>query len=313
MEFKGIDVSTHQGIIDWNKVKEAGIQFAIIRAGYGTESVDSQFKRNADECTRLNIPFGAYWYSYARNLEESKLEVKKFIDTIKQYKLSYPAIIDMEDADGYKSKNGVSNSTCIDICELECLELEKAGYYAMIYANLDWFKNRIDNTKLDRFDKWLAQWSSKPIYNKKFGIWQYTSSGQVIGINGRVDMNIAYSDYPSIIGNLKNNNISTPIAQKKAVDELAREVIDSKWGNGNDRKIRLEAEGYDYNLVQAKVNEILGVKPKVTEITYIVQSGDNLSSIAKKYNTTWQKLYEKNKGAIGSNPNKIYKGQVLKV
>ena len=84
----------------------------------------------------------------------------------------------MEDADSYKKKNGVSYATCIDICEVECLALEKAGYYAMIYANLDWFKNKINSTRLDRFDKWVAQWNSSRSYTKPYGLWQYTSSGK---------------------------------------------------------------------------------------------------------------------------------------
>ena len=359
MEFKGIDVSTHQGTIDWEKVKADGIQFALIRASYGSKSVDAQFKRNADECTRLNIPFGAYLYSYARNTEEAKNEVQNFINAIKPYKLSYPAIIDMEDADSYKSKNGVSYATCIDICEVECIALEQAGYYAMIYANLDWLNNKINSSRLDRFDKWVAQWNSSCNYSKPYGIWQYTSSGKVEGINGNVDMNKSYKDYPSIIAGMKSNNTSAEVTQKsieelanevingkwgvgedrkkrlteagynydtvqakvneimgvtqKSIEELADEVISGKWGVGEDRKKRLTEAGYDYDTVQAKVNEKMGVNNSSSEITYTVKKGDTLSSIASKYNTTWQKIYEKNKSAIGSNPNLIHAGLKLKI
>lgn len=312
MELKGIDVSTHQEIINWEKVKADGVQFAILRASYGTKSVDKQFKRNADECTRLNIPFGAYLYSYARNIEEAKMEVQNFINTIKPYKLSYPAIVDMEDADSYKKKNGVSYATCIDICEVECLALEKAGYYAMIYANLDWFKNKINSTRLDRFDKWVAQWNSSCSYTKPYGLWQYTSSGKVAGINGNVDMNKSYKDYPSIISSLKSNN-TAPEVIVKTVDEIVAEVINGDWDNGDERKKRLTEAGYDYNMIQAKVNEKLGVKTAPKEIIYIVQKGDTLSSIASKYKTTWNKIYEKNRKTIGSNPNLIHAGQKLKI
>ncbi len=312
MELKGIDVSTYQGIINWEKAKADGIQFAILRASYGTKSIDAQFKRNADECTRLNIPFGAYLYSYARNVEEAKLEVQNFINTIKPYKLSYPAIVDMEDADSYKRKNGVSYATCVDICEVECLALEKAGYYAMIYANLDWLKNKINNSRLDRFDKWVAQWNSSCSYNKAYGIWQYTSSGKIAGINGNVDMNKSYKDYPNIINGMKSNNTTHEVIVK-TIDEIVAEVIKGDWDNGEQRKKRLTEAGYDYNVIQAKVNEKLGVKTTTKEIIYIVQKGDTLSSIASKYKTTWNKIYEKNRKTIGSNPNLIYAGQKLKI
>ena len=214
MERKGIDVSKHQGNIDWQKVKNAGVEFAMLRATYGTSSVDLQFRKNAEECTRFDIPFGAYVYSYARNLNEAKDEVQLFIDTIKPYKLSYPAVIDMEDSDGYKEKNGVSYSTCNDICEYECLELEKAGYWATVYANLDWLTNKINSSKLDRFDKWLAQWGSKPTYSKSFGLWQYASHGIIEGISGNVDLNVAYVDYPSWYEN-KTLTTETPEPQTK--------------------------------------------------------------------------------------------------
>ena len=104
-----------------------------------------------------------------------------------------------------------------------------------------------------------------------------------------------------------------PTETKKSVEELAREVIDGKWANQPERQKRLEAAGYNFSEVQNRVNEILGAKPTPTDITYTVKRGDNLSIIAQKYNTTWQKIYDKNKGVIGSNPNLIYPGQVLKI
>ena len=323
-ELKGIDVSVHQGNIDWEKVKNSGIQFAMLRATYGTKAVDGQFKRNADECTRLGIPFGAYVYSYARNTDEARTEVELFINTIKPYKLSYPAVIDMEDADSYKSKNGVTNAACVDICEVECKILEEAGYYAMIYANLDWLKNKINDARLDRFDKWLAQWSNKPTYNKAFGIWQYTSDGDVAGISGRVDMNIAYNDYPAIIGEKQptpaEEEKPQPVPQVnpntytvKAGDTLSG--IASKYGTTYQELARIN-NIENPNLIYP--NQILtlpnGNAPAVSqETTYTVKSGDTLSDIAKKYGTTWQAIYEKNKSIIGSNPNLIYAGQVLKI
>jgi len=106
---------------------------------------------------------------------------------------------------------------------------------------------------------------------------------------------------------------TAPTSPTKSIDELAREVIDGKWANQPERQKRLEAAGYNFSAIQTRVNEILGYKPTSAETTYTVKKDDNLSSIAAKYNTTWQKLYEKNKTVIGSNPNLIYPGQVLKI
>ena len=261
---KGIDVSEHQGNINWDSVKAAGIEFAIIRIAYGQNSVDSKAIRNIEECIRVGIPFGVYTYSYALNINNAVNEANLVIKTLAPYKekIKFPVVIDMEDADGYKSRQGMpSNDTLVSICEKECLMFEEAGYYAAIYANLNWFNNKLNDTRLDRFDKWVAQWSSKCTYNKGYGMWQYTSSGTVNGISGRVDMNYAYKDYPAIIN---TSSTSTNTTTKKTIEQLAKEVLAGNWGNGEDRKNRLTAEGYDYNAVQAQVNELSGVSKKKT-------------------------------------------------
>ena len=209
--YKGIDISYHQGNIDFNKVK-SNVDFIIIRSSYGMYQEDKKFREYANECERLKIPYGFYHYSYARNIEEANKEVTNMIKSIKDYNPTYPIIIDMEDADKWKENNGnPSNEMYQNICDYFCNKLEQNGYYAMIYANKNWFINRLNNSKLDRYDKWLAQWSNKPTYNKKFGIWQYTSKGKINGIKGFVDMDISYVNYPSII---KKTNVKDQILNK---------------------------------------------------------------------------------------------------
>lgn len=209
MEFRGIDISHHQGEIDYTKLKSQ-IDFAIVRTSYGFFNEDRMYKVNISGLENNGIPYGLYHYSYARNLDEAKIEVEGFLNIAKNYNPTYPLIIDMEDADNWKANNGnPSNEMYVRICEYFCKRVEEAGYYAMIYANKNWFETKLNDSRLDRFDKWLAQWSSEPTYNKPFGIWQYTNNGQIDGINGRVDMNISYIDYPSVIGEL---NIEKPTA-----------------------------------------------------------------------------------------------------
>lgn len=138
---KGIDVSEHNGIINWEKVKSQ-IDFAIIRVSYGLHSIDKMAKRNIEECIRLGINFGVYFYSYALNEAQVKTEVHTMLEFIKPYKekILYPVIIDMEDADGYKEKHGMpSNEMLVSICETACNMIGSAGYFPTIYANQSWF------------------------------------------------------------------------------------------------------------------------------------------------------------------------------
>lgn len=238
MSFKGIDVCEFQGKIDWEKVKADGVDFAILRATYGTSNTDSRFKRNADECTRLGIPFGVYVYSYALSVQGAINEAKHLLDVIKGYKLSYPVIIDMEDADGYKKKFGMpSNSTLVDICAKECEMFEEAGYYAMIYASKSWFDTKLKSSKLDRYDKWIAWWYSKAKFDtNEYGMWQYSSSGSVNGISGRIDVDIAYKDYPSKI--LKGGNPSKPAESKTEIKYVnASPYLNVRKGASTKEKI----------------------------------------------------------------------------
>ena len=254
---KGIDISSHNTITNYSLLK-GQIDFAIVRASWGFFQEDVKLKEHIKGLDSVGIPYGLYHYSYARNLDEAKKEVEGFINIAKGLNPTYPLVIDMEDADNWKTKNGnPSNDMYVQICEYFCKRIEEAGYYAMIYASKDWFVNRLNDSRLDRFDKWLAQWSNKPTYNKPFGIWQYTSDGHVDGINGRVDMNECYKDYPSII---KGTSKQEPV--KKSNDEIAKEVLEGKWGNGEDRKNRLTNAGYNYSDVQAIVNKLCE-KPKV--------------------------------------------------
>lgn len=235
-----IDVSEHQGLIDWEKVKPE-IHGAILRCGYGSDfpgQDDTQFKRNANECTRLGIPFGVYLYSYADSAEKARSEAAHVLRLVEGYQLSYPIYLDLEEPGTQK---GAVERACIfgDI-------IEKAGYWCGIYANLNWWENYLIG--LERFTKWVAQYYRVCEYTgAHLDIWQYSAKGQVPGVRGPVDMNECYRDFPrEILGK-----------SGKTVEELAREVIDGKWDNGDERKRRLIAAGYDYDAVQSRVNEIL--------------------------------------------------------
>lgn len=245
---KLIDVSEHQGYFDWEKVKPH-IDGAILRCGYGSDyedQDDAYFRRNADECTRLGIPFGVYLYSYAKTPIQARSEADHVLRQIQGYRLSYPVYLDLEEA---QCRDGVVERACVfgDI-------IEAAGYWCGIYANLYWWEVILKDG-LERFTKWVAQYHSQCDYTgTHLDIWQYTAKGSVDGIPGPVDMNACYRDFPAEI-------LGAGPAVKKKVEDLAWEVIGGHWGNGDHRADALTKAGYDYEAVQARVNQILlGVK-----------------------------------------------------
>lgn len=305
MSLKGIDISSWQKGVNFVNVKNSGIDFVIIRSSFGWFNRDNEFKNHVKGCEAVGLPYGLYHYSYALNLDQAKTEAEGLIKLAKSCNPTYPIVLDMEDADGYKKKSGFpSKETLVQICEYICDQLEKAGFYAMIYASKSWFDTYLNDARLNRFDKWLAHWYiEKP--SMDCGIWQYTDKGKVDGISGNVDMNYAYKDYPAIIKGMSQATPKPAPKPAKTVDELADEVIAGKWGEGEERKNNLTKAGYDYYVVQNRVNEKMGVNQVVT---YTVKKGDTLSGIAKKYGTTVNEIAKKNNI---KNVNLIFPGQVL--
>lgn len=298
---KGIDVSYANGRLDWSKLD---VDFAIIRIGYGGDikkQDDSQAIYNMDECERLGIPYGVYIYSYALNQPNVESEVDHTLRMIKGRKIELGVYFDMEDADGYKRKNGIDPYKNRDLltgfCIKYCEAIERAGYKAGVYANYDWFKNVLYMNKLVKWQIWLAQWQ---VYKPAMtcDIWQYSSEGTFDGVKGRFDMNYLYDD-------VKREPVKD--VSKKSVDIIAEEVIDGKWGNGDERKAKLVAAGYKYNEVQTEVNKRMA---EIYSKYHEVKQGDTLSGIAEKYNTTVAKLVKLNN--IG-NPHLIYAGDKLRV
>ena len=385
MAKKVIDVSEHQGKIDWEKVKSQ-IDGAILRCGYGmdqTNQDDKYWSRNLSECERLGIPIGVYLYSYANTEAKAKSELAHIKRLIKGHKFQLPIFIDLEQSGTEK----MAKKTAQIVCD----GLKSAGYTPGIYANLNWWTNYLKG--VNGYRKWIAHYTSGSAdkYKNGYDGWQYSSSGKVSGISGNCDMNYWYSDFgessgasggsntsktptgstlelavgvmqgkygngdarKSALGSRYDevqdfiNHISSASAQtlanevkagkygngdtrkivlgsrydevqkivngssKKSVSAIADEVIAGKWGNGNDRKKKLEAAGYDYNTVQAEVNKKLGSSSASSQKTYYtIKSGDTLSGIAQKYDTTVKQLQSWN--GI-KNANLIYAGQKIRV
>lgn len=206
----GIDISAHQGNINLELLKNQ-IDFVIIRVGYSTKgTVDKKFIRNADLCKSLGIPVGVYWYSYALDVEGAKKEAQAMIKAIEPYKdiIKFGVWFDMEDADNYKSKNGMpSDLTLRQMCAAFCEATENAGYYSGVYASESWFENQLNGEELKPYDKWVAKWPTSGGKQKglavkadsKTGVslWQFTSQGRFSGYDGNLDANYAYKDFPN--------------------------------------------------------------------------------------------------------------------
>ena len=192
---KGIDVSFAQGRIDWDKLK-GKIDFAILRCGFGnnqTHQDDAQWARNVAECNRLGIPWGAYLYSYAESAGDAGSEEAHDLRLIKGLQPAYPVYIDMEHDAAFKSR---ALSTAI--CKIFCDTVSAAGYTAGIYANKDWATNRLDMAQLSKWTFWLAQYNERVTYTGKYDMWQYSSSGSLPGISGKVDLNYCYKDFAAL-------------------------------------------------------------------------------------------------------------------
>ena len=282
LKLKGIDVSKHQSVINWDKVKPQ-IDFAILRCGFGNDIAgqdDVQFASNIAACERLNIPYGVYLYSYATTEAMIDSEVAHTLRLIGSHK-PFVVYIDMED--GSTANLGKTKLTAF--AKRFCEAIKSKGFKVGVYANQHWFTNYLDVKALHDcgYSIWCAKYSDNaPNIDVEYDIWQYSSKGSVDGIKGNVDMNYMYNDI---------RNASESVSAKKTVSELAQEVLDGMWGNGEERKEKLTQAGYDYNLVQAEVNKLVKGEtstPKKTneEIAREVISGKWGNGAARKKRLT---------------------------
>ena len=198
---KGIDVSEHQGNINFAAVKAAGIEFAMIRAGYGWTTQDKKFEQNVNGFLSVGIPIGAYWFIYATNVNEAIQNADKCIEVLSKFKgkFTFPIGCDYEyDSDSYSEKQGIKQNKAsrTAIIEAFCDRLEEAGYYVSAYLNKDYIANKLNYNELTQFDLWLAQWGVEKPY-RECGMWQHSDELRIAG--NIFDADIAYKDYEQII------------------------------------------------------------------------------------------------------------------
>lgn len=270
-EVFGIDVSHHNGRIDWEAVSRDNKKFAIFKCQYEAQShrIDETFEYNYSEAGRYGLARGVYIYIARASMEDPTADANALLGHLKGRTLEYGIWLDLEDA----SVRPKGKQYIRDLAYLYADIFQRAGYFVGIYCNRDWYINVIHQDLKDSFDFWIARYprndrgaynaqsSLKPSYQTAVA-WQYSSKGNVAGIKTRCDLDVDYDGVVKLIA-------SAPT--KKSVDEIAREVICGRWGSGATRKKLLTSAGYDYRKVQDRVNEIL--KQSIDEVAREVIAG----------------------------------------
>lgn len=291
---KIIDISKYNGSIDWKKVSQHcdGVIIRLGYRGYGSGRLveDPRYKENLEGAKKVGLLVGVYFVTQAITEAEGIIEARFTAERIKDIDL--PVFIDTEDGNGGKGRadrGKLSRFKRTAILTAFCEEIKAKGFIPGIYASESWFKTYLELEMCMKYYMWVAKYSKKhPTI--PYNAWQYSDSGIINGIKGKVDI----SDFEPVKVKKKTNN------------EIADEVIEGKWGTGDERIRKLAAAGYDYSIIQKMVNEKLLNKATF----YTVVKGDTLTKIAYRFKTTTKKLRELNDI---KDPDKLKIGQNLKV
>ena len=264
MKSKGIDVSEHQGHIDWAKVAKDGVQFAVIRAGYGRElsQKDDYFEQNYTAAKKAGIQVGAYWYSYADSVKRAEEEAKTCLKVLEGKKFDLPIFFDQEYE---KSILALSNKTRTDII-LKFLEIiQAAGRICGLYSSTDFITTKLQASRLRQYPLWIAEYGSKLHYPGTVWAWQYTSTGRVSGICGHVDCNHGYFAQQTKTGDGLLRKGDTGAAIKLLQHRLnlvgSQLTVDGIWGVATDQAVR----NYQYK-AGLTVDGIVGPKTQAALI-----------------------------------------------
>lgn len=263
---QGVDLSYYQSKVNYAQLKADGYTFAIIRAGYGSalkypKQYDPTFETHYNGLKSVGLNVGAYWYLYATTPSQAVDEAKAFIKALNGKQFEYPVYVDVEE----KGTLYTGTDTCSKIVDTFCETLKAAGYYAGVYCSTYWYTNRVSESIRKKWPCWIADYATKCSYKGPYDIWQ---NGLVyVAGAGNIDHDFCYTDLPAIIkagGYNGFQKTSAPSPARKTNEQLAREVIQGKWGAGEDRRKRLTAAGYDYVSVQNIVNKMMGVQKAPT-------------------------------------------------
>lgn len=208
--YVGIDVSVWNTSVDWNKVKAAGVDFVMIRVGYrgygsaGNMVEDRMFKTHMEGAIQAGLDVGVYFYTQAITEQEAVAEANFVLERIKNYKLTYPIAFDIEKAEvenpgDVPRTEKLTNKQRTDITLAFCNTIKAANYFPIIYSNKSFLEDKLETNRLSDYHIWLAHWVQNTDYDKPYSIWQYSETGTVEGIQGNVDLDIGFFDYPAYL------------------------------------------------------------------------------------------------------------------
>lgn len=261
-EVLGIDVSHHNGKIDWGKVAASGRKFAIMKCQYEAKShrIDETFEYNYREAGKNGLSRGVYVFIATDSIADPVLDARCLLDKLNGRKLEYGIWLDLESA----ALRKIGRAAITKLVYIYANLFRAAGYYVGIYCNYDWYYHVLDRQRLVAdFDFWIARYPRNDTgeYNKNSSLssrnysvaWQYSSKGKVPGVSTNCDCNV---DFDGVVNLLVDGDAN------KSLRQLALEVIDGKWGTANTKPTRKELltlAGYDYNAVQKLVNQLINV------------------------------------------------------
>ena len=270
----GVDISTHNGKLDFGKLKRSGVECVMIRAGYGAGHIDTQAEINCKNAEQYGIPYGLYWFSYALTADQAATEADACLRFAKDKRVELPIAFDYEyDSEKHAKAAGVppDPERMRSMAETFLNRIEAAGYYAILYSNVDYIK-RAFSPLLTRWALWLADWRQGKTPTHPAGydwqIWQTTDHATLPGVSGVFDYNLISDDLLTVCKNLYENRRGDGQRVKNIINGLpaewfagymqaAYDTINGKYKNGAERVTRLKQAGFDPVLVQAIVNNLL--------------------------------------------------------
>lgn len=321
MSFQGLNVSEFQGIVDWERVKSAGYQFAMLCAGHGFGILDKRFQQNAAECNRIGLPIGAYWLCHAINPETARQEADGCINAVSSYCLEYPVCYNIEQATiNYAAQHGVTVTPALaaQFVQSFCSRVEELGYYAMFYCDRDFLHTYFPSDLSKRYALWYAYYGSQ-FDSTHCSIWQYTNQGHVPGIRTNVDLDLGFTDLPAIIRDAELNHLdgSSPPSGSTVQNYITYVIQPGDTLSGIAKRY-----GTTYQTL-AVLNDIpdpdiiypgqtirVPEDGTTTSVYYTIQPGDTLSEIALKFDTTVSALQDQNNL---SDPDSIYAGHIIRI
>ena len=238
--YLGVDLSYHNGEVDFSQLKEAGIKYVILRAGFGQNNIDQGFERYARACIDHDISFGVYWFGYPLNTEMARLEARYAIEAVSKYRSRCPIAFDLEyDSIKYAAGKGVQidRNQATEMARVFCKEVASAGYIPILYSNKDYLKNYFDLDRIDAY-LWYARYTLGLSDSEKrsCAIWQKTSAGRIPGISGKVDINEFYVDFES-----EGDTINPPQSGRPEVKALQNALNLDGYRDGDGKP--LEEDG----------------------------------------------------------------------